>query len=91
MELIRTVRCRVHKSPVLFVCQEKKDYAGTLRGVLVFAGMNGDPIGGFLFDHVPFFKGEGEFGRKSWLRQGGMGEEKWEAWELWEAWNCAFS
>jgi hypothetical protein len=30
---------------------------GHTTSVLVFAGMNGNPIGGFLFSHVPYFKG----------------------------------
>jgi hypothetical protein len=33
--------------------------------------MNGRPIGGSLFNHVPFFIGQGEFGRK-----GGFGKVK---------------
>jgi hypothetical protein len=32
--------------------------AGTLRVCSFFAGMNGKPFGGVLFNHVPFFSGE---------------------------------
>ena len=31
--------------------------------------MNGDPIGGCLFDHVPFFKGEMSLAEKGRLEQ----------------------
>jgi hypothetical protein len=31
---------------------------GHTTGVLVFAGMKGNPFGGLLFNHVAFFKGE---------------------------------
>ena len=33
------------------------------------SGMNGDPIGGCLFDHVPFFKGEMSLAEKGRLEQ----------------------
>jgi hypothetical protein len=32
--------------------------AGTVRACSFFAGMNGNPMGGFLFSHVPCFEGE---------------------------------
>jgi hypothetical protein len=38
--------------------------------VVFFAGMNGRPIGGSLFNHVPFFSGEVS------LARGGAGGKK---------------
>ena len=35
----------------------RRRWAYTVRPK-VFSGMNGDPVGGILFNHVPFFKGE---------------------------------
>jgi hypothetical protein len=37
-------------------CLEERN--GHTSGVLVFAGMKGNPFGEFLFNHVAFFEGE---------------------------------
>ena len=54
---------RVHRSPVVFRWPVKKGASGHTTGVLVFAGMNGNPFGGFLFSHVTFFEGEADLSR----------------------------
>ena len=42
---------------------------GTLQVCSFLSGMNGDPIGGCLFDHVPFFKGEMSLAEKGRFEQ----------------------
>jgi hypothetical protein len=51
-------------------------YAHNTTGVLFFAGMKGNPFGGVLFNHVPFFR-RGELSKKRAERQGSFSTSFW--------------
>jgi hypothetical protein len=47
-----------HGASFLLFVLPRRTECGHTSGVLVFAGMKGNPFGGFLFNHVAFFEGE---------------------------------